>query len=95
MLGERLPNRFLDPRGGDTERDIAALAADLDDGAALVLFPEGRNFSPAHRQRAIDRLEQAGHTEEAERARRMRRVSARPGGALAAIRLLTRPPTSS
>ena len=86
VLGERLPNRFLDPRGGDTERDIAALAADLDDGGALVLFPEGRNFSPAHRQRAIDRLERAGHTEEAERARRMQRVSApRPGGALAAI----------
>ena len=86
VLGERLPNRFLDPRGGDTERDIAALAAGLDDGAALVLFPEGRNFSAAHRQRAIDRLEQAGHTEEAERARRMQRVSApRPGGALAAI----------
>jgi 1-acyl-sn-glycerol-3-phosphate acyltransferase len=86
VLGERLPNRFVDPRGGDTERDIAAMAAELDDGAALVLFPEGRNFSAAHRQRAIDRLQQAGHAEEAERAGRMRQVSApRPGGALAAI----------
>ena len=86
VLGERLPNRFVDPRGGDTERDIAAMAAELDDGGALVLFPEGRNFSAAHRQRAIDRLDEAGHTEEAGRARRMRKVSApRPGGALAAI----------
>lgn len=86
VLGGRLPNRFVDPRGGDTEGDIAALAAELDDGAALVLFPEGRNFSASHRQRAIDRLEGAGHAEEARRARAMRRVLApRPGGALAAI----------
>ena len=86
VLGERLPNRFVDPRGGDTERDIGEMAATLDDHAALVIFPEGRNFSPEHRQRAIDRLEAAGHTEHAVAARAMQRVSApRPGGALAAI----------
>jgi hypothetical protein len=56
ILGDRLPNRFVDPRGGDTEGDIAAMAGELDPGAALVIFPEGRNFSNAHRRRAIDRL---------------------------------------
>ena len=86
VLGGRLPNRFVDPRGGDTERDIAAMAAELDDDTALVLFPEGRNFSEAHRARAIERLEDAGHTDQAAAARDMTRVSApRPGGTLAAV----------
>jgi 1-acyl-sn-glycerol-3-phosphate acyltransferase len=85
-LGGRLPNRFVDPAGGDTERDIADLASTLEPHAALVIFPEGRNFSARHRVRAIDRLARAGHEPQAEAARRMRRVSApRPGGTLAAI----------
>lgn len=29
MLGRRLPNRFIDPRGGDTEGEIAAMSRDL------------------------------------------------------------------
>jgi 1-acyl-sn-glycerol-3-phosphate acyltransferase len=86
VLGERLPNRFVDPRGGDTERDIAELASTLDDDTALVIFPEGRNFSDAHRERAIQRLAEAGHERQADAAGRMRSVSApRPGGALAAL----------
>lgn len=86
VLGERLPNRFVDPRGGDTERNIAAMAATLDHDSALVIFPEGRNFSQAHRQQAIDRLHDAGHARQADAARAMKHVSApRPGGTLAAI----------
>jgi 1-acyl-sn-glycerol-3-phosphate acyltransferase len=86
VLGARLPNRFVDPRGGDTEVEIAAMAADLGPADALLIFPEGRNFSPARRARGIDRLEQAGHVEEAAWARAMTHVSApRPGGALAAL----------
>ena len=86
ILGHRLPNRFVDPRGGDTEGEIAAMAADLGDEDALLIFPEGGNFSPTRRQRAIDRLRRAGHAEEAAWASQMRHVAApRPGGALAAI----------
>jgi 1-acyl-sn-glycerol-3-phosphate acyltransferase len=86
VLGSRLPNRFVDPRGGDTEVEIAALARELDERAALVIFPEGANFTEARRRRAIERLEQAGHHDEAAVAHAMRHVSApRPGGALAAI----------
>ena len=29
MLGNRLPNRFIDPRGGDIEVEIAAMSRDL------------------------------------------------------------------
>ena len=86
ILGHRLPNRFVDPRGGDTEGEIAQLAATLGDEDALLIFPEGGNFSPARRRRGIRRLERAGHAEEAAQAREMRHVSApRPGGALAAV----------
>ncbi|MDQ4048039.1 MAG: 1-acyl-sn-glycerol-3-phosphate acyltransferase [Actinomycetota bacterium] len=86
VLGERLPNRFVDPRGGDTEREIAAMARDMDARAALVIFPEGVNFSEEGRRRGIERLEQAGHAEEAAWARAMRHLSPpRPGGTLAAV----------
>ena len=86
MMGHRLPNRFVDPRGGDTEGEIAAMASDLGDGDALLIFPEGGNFSQSRRRRGIERLERAGHAEEAAWAREMRHVTApRPGGALAAI----------
>lgn len=85
-LGHRLPNRFVDPRGGDTEVEIAAMACDLDDRDAVLVFPEGGNFSERRRQRGIERLEVGGHAEEARWARSMRHMSApRPGGALAAI----------
>lgn len=86
VLGDRLPNRFVDPRGGDTETEIAAMARGLGETAALVIFPEGANFSERSRLRGIERLERAGHTEKADLARAMRHVSApRPGGTLAAI----------
>jgi 1-acyl-sn-glycerol-3-phosphate acyltransferase len=85
-LGNRLPNRFVDPRGGDTEVEIAALASDLDDRSVLVIFPEGTNFSEEGRRRGIDRLARAGFAREAERAEGIRHLSPpRPGGALAAI----------
>ena len=86
VLGDRLPNRFVDPRGGDTEVDIAAMAGELDETAALVIFPEGGNFSAERRLRGIERLDRAGHAEEAAWARQMEHLSApRPGGALAAL----------
>jgi 1-acyl-sn-glycerol-3-phosphate acyltransferase len=86
VMGRRLPNRFVDPRGGDTEVEIAAMSRDLGRDDAVLIFPEGGNFSHRRRQRGIERLEEGGHHEEAGWARRMRNVSApRPGGALAAI----------
>ncbi len=85
-LGERLPNRFVDPRGGDTEVEIAAMAEELEDTGALVIFPEGVNFSEHTRQRGIERLEEHGWHKQAASAKEMTNVSApRPGGTLAAI----------
>ncbi len=89
VLGHRLAYRFIDPRGGDIEGEIAAMASDLDDDGAVLIFPEGGNFSAARRRRGIQRLEAAGHEDEARVARELEHLSApRPGGSLAAIEAL-------
>ena len=93
VILNRLPSRFVTVGGfaavvpGRTVEDqIAALAAGLDDNDALVLFPEGGNFTPARRERAIERLHKLGLHAMARKAEQMRNVLApRPGGALAAL----------
>jgi 1-acyl-sn-glycerol-3-phosphate acyltransferase len=84
----RLPNAFVPRRTTESAvtKEIRRLAAEMDHDDALVLFPEGANFTPARRGRAIERLEQKGLTEEAARARALDHLLApRPGGAIAAI----------
>ena len=86
MLGTRLPNRFVDPRGGDIEVEIAAMSKGLGARDAVVIFPEGGNFTAERRLKSIERLLHRGHHEQAEQARGMEHLSApRPGGALAAL----------
>jgi 1-acyl-sn-glycerol-3-phosphate acyltransferase len=82
----RLPNAFLSAGGADGAARIAELAADLGDEDALLLFPEGANFSESRRRRAIDRLRMKGLDGEADAAERLRHVlPPRPGGVLAAV----------
>lgn len=85
----RIPARFISPdpaAGEDLEAQIATLAAGLDEDDALVIFPEGGNFTPERRDRAIARLRKLGLHRMAERAESMGQVLApRPGGVLAAL----------
>ena len=85
----RIPARFIDTnpgRGQDFESQIADLARGLDENDALVIFPEGGNFTPGRRQRGIERLRGRGLHRMADRAARMTNVLApRPGGLLAAL----------
>jgi 1-acyl-sn-glycerol-3-phosphate acyltransferase len=82
----RLPNVFLSARGRGQRAAIASVAASLGPGDALVLFPEGRNFTPRRRLASIARLEELGDHAAAEHAREMRHVLVpRPGGAAAAV----------
>lgn len=85
----RLPARFITPHPGagqDLESQIAALAHGLDANDAFVIFPEGGNFTPARRDRAIERLRTLGLEKMADRAEAMTHVLApRPGGFLAAL----------
>jgi 1-acyl-sn-glycerol-3-phosphate acyltransferase len=86
VMLNRLPTHFLTVHGPAAEEEIAVLATGLDENDALVLFPEGGNFTPARRLRAIERLRKLGLHAMADRAERMRHVLApRPGGTLAAL----------
>ena len=85
----RLPARFISPNpaaGDELDSQIATLAADLDGNDAFVIFPEGGNFTPERRARAIERLRRLGLDRMAARAEAMTNVLApRPGGLLVAL----------
>ncbi|GAA1884134.1 1-acyl-sn-glycerol-3-phosphate acyltransferase [Actinomadura bangladeshensis] len=85
IAANRMPNVFVTPGGGAAE-DIGRLAAGLGPRDALLIFPEGGNFSPERRRRAIRRLTRLRRTDEATRAAAMRHLMPpRPGGVLAAL----------
>jgi 1-acyl-sn-glycerol-3-phosphate acyltransferase len=76
VLG-RLPNAFVPGSGAPREQavtEIERLAAGLGSGDAMLIFPEGGNFTPRRRVRAIRRLRRQGQRAEAERARKMANV---------------------
>ena len=83
----RLPNAFVHPgRGNGVIREIERLASGLGPMGALVIFPEGGNYTPRRRLRAIELLERRQLLEEAAQARAMQHLlPPRPGGALTAI----------
>jgi len=86
ILLNRLPNRFIVPGSDRAEDEIADLASGLDSDDALVIFPEGGNFTPERWIRGIERLRKLGFTAMARRAERMRNVlPPRPGGVRAAM----------
>jgi 1-acyl-sn-glycerol-3-phosphate acyltransferase len=82
----RLPNAFLGAGGRNMADRVAELAGDLGEEDALLIFPEGGNFSESRRLRASDRLRGKGMCDQAERAEQMRHVlPPRPGGVRAAL----------
>ncbi|CAA9373941.1 MAG: Phospholipid/glycerol acyltransferase [uncultured Nocardioides sp.] len=89
VILRRIPARFISPdpaAGEDIESQISALARGLDSNDAFVIFPEGGNFTPARRDKAITRLRRLGLERMAQRAEQMTNVLApRPGGVLAAL----------
>jgi 1-acyl-sn-glycerol-3-phosphate acyltransferase len=89
VLLNRLPNRFISTEPSsrrDVEAEIGALASNLDANDAFVIFPEGGNFTPNRRRRAIERLHRLGLHRTARRAEAMQHVLApKPGGVAAAL----------
>src|SRR5215470_16289006 len=89
VVANRLPNVFVkQARTGERLfiEQIERLARGLDRSGALVIFPEGSNWTPGRWERAIARLEQLGRRDLADRAREMPNLLApRGGGAFAAI----------
>jgi len=89
VVGNRLPNVFVSHRrSGESiyTEHISRLARGLGPYDALVIFPEGGNWTPGRWRHGIRRLEHAGRPDLARRAKRMPNVlPPRPGGALSAI----------
>jgi len=89
VMLNRLPNRFIqhDPARRDLYlRTIGELATNLGDRDALVLFPEGKDFTHRVRRRTIDYLRGKGHAASAERAEKLQRVlPPRHNGVMAAL----------
>jgi 1-acyl-sn-glycerol-3-phosphate acyltransferase len=85
----RLPNAFVPAHRGPGSlvvKEIQRLASGLGPTGALVIFPEGGNFTPRRRLRAIRLLEERHLAEEAAKARAMEHLlPPKPNGALAAI----------
>src|SRR5207253_8273063 len=73
----RLPNRFIrhDPSRRDLYTSaIGDLPSNLGDMDAFVLFPEGKDFTPRVRLRAIEYLSGKGYERSAGRAEKLTRV---------------------
>jgi 1-acyl-sn-glycerol-3-phosphate acyltransferase len=87
ILLNRLQSRFIVPGSGEqAERQIGELASELDGDDALVIFPEGGNFTPDRWRRGIARLRRMGLYRMARKAEAMRNVlPPRPGGVIAAL----------
>ena len=89
VVANRVPNVFIQRRLMGEKvyvEQIERLARGLDHTGALVIFPEGGNWTPGRWRRGIRRLEQLGRPDLAARAREMPNLlPPRTGGALAAI----------
>ena len=77
IVGNRLPNYFVDRNAKDNTQEIAniaALAKGLEPGEGVVMYPEGTRFSEEKRVKALQRLEGQGHAELLRLAEKMRHV---------------------
>lgn len=77
MLGHRMPSLFIDhdPAKSDAHVEaIALLAGGMRDMDAFIIFPEGHDFTPKLRLRAISHLRDKGRMAEAARAEGMENV---------------------
>jgi 1-acyl-sn-glycerol-3-phosphate acyltransferase len=87
ILSHRLPQAMIDPgeREGAKAR-IDQVVEQLGPRGALLLFPEGGNFTDERRRSALDRLHRKGRRRSAARAEGMPHVlPPQPSGTLAAL----------
>ncbi len=90
VLLTRLGGSFISTgkgHGGDATEMIARTAATLESGDALLLYPEGGDWTPSRHRLAVSGLRRRGKRAEAARAARMPHVlPPKPGGTLAAMK---------
>jgi 1-acyl-sn-glycerol-3-phosphate acyltransferase len=88
LLAHRLPHAVLDTNDSqECEARIARTAAALGRGGVLLMFPEGENFTPQRRRRALRSLRRRGQQTAVTAGERMTHVlPPRPSGTVAALR---------
>lgn len=86
IVGNRLPNVFLDRFSEDSAREIARIqeiARDLGARDGVLIYPEGTRFSEPKRLRVLERLRERGDDDLVGYAESLRAVlPPRPGGTL-------------
>jgi 1-acyl-sn-glycerol-3-phosphate acyltransferase len=89
VLVNRLPSKFVHPVPGSGDQvtpAIAELAASMGPDDALVIFPEGGNYTPRRHRRAVERLRASGRDSAADQAEQLRyTLPPRPAGIAAAM----------
>lgn len=89
IVGNRLPNHFLDREAPDSSvelQSLSVLAAGMGADDVAVIFPEGTRANPAKRGRALDRIRERD-PERAERLGDMLHLlPPRPAGSAALLR---------
>jgi 1-acyl-sn-glycerol-3-phosphate acyltransferase len=89
IVGNRLPNAFVDRSSDDPSVEIArvrGLARDLGPHDGVLIYPEGTRFSEGRRRRVLERLGERGDAKLLEYARSLSRVlPPRPGGTIALL----------
>jgi 1-acyl-sn-glycerol-3-phosphate acyltransferase len=89
IVGNRLPNHFVERDSEDSDREIravAALAANLGPDDGVLIYPEGTRFTPGRRERLLERLKEKGRDELLARADALHHVlPPRTGGPLALL----------
>jgi 1-acyl-sn-glycerol-3-phosphate acyltransferase len=89
ILVNRLPCRFVRSRDRNVEEELDAmgeLAKSMGPNDAVLIFPEGGNFSPRRREKSIAYLERIERPDLAERARNLTHLLApKPAGTLRLI----------
>jgi 1-acyl-sn-glycerol-3-phosphate acyltransferase len=92
IVGNRLPNVFVDRFTDDTQaevRRVQTLARDLGPRDGVLIYPEGTRFSEAKRRRLLHRFDQKGDAKMLEYARSVACVlPPRPGGTLGLLEAL-------
>lgn len=77
IVGQRLPNAFIDRNAPKREGELSAileLAKDLDERLAVLIYPEGTRFSEAKQKRFVEALKEKGQDKLAEIASGYRMV---------------------
>lgn len=89
VVGQRLRCAFIRRGSGESERELAAIAAlgrDLGPDEGVLIYPEGTRATAEKRARALERLAASGQAERLTRARALRQVlPPRTAGSLALL----------